>query len=240
MHSTQYVLERFPSTTKPELLRGDGSTASMGTAQGIKNGRIIRFANKTTAEWYVSQDPKHRKAMPIRDIEALLHTSHSTIQRFIEDGERAWAHLYDIAYTLGKEEGDSCFYAVGVPGKNGAITLGNINVARLVYEQHHKLMSGLPPGMTVTQTCGHRTCINPDHLRTVSVGEFNRTKNSKLSPATVEEIKAKLAERRTLIEEGGGDPRASGLSYSQIAAQFRIDTSMVSRIDSGDRKAALA
>lgn len=120
---------------------------------------------------------------------------------------------------------DSCWRWTGHLYPNGygmAVVKGRLIFAhRLAYA----LFSGeIPAGLCVLHSCDHRPCVNPSHLRLGTHAENSADKvsrnrhSAKLSPSSVNEI-------RKLI--------ASGLTHREIAKQFAVDHSQVTRINTG-------
>jgi hypothetical protein len=100
----------------------------------------------------------------------------------------------------------------------GQVNIGNTTSTtahRWVYEQ---LRGSIPKDRVLDHLCRVRLCVNPDHMEIVTIAENNRRGlNAHL---TLEQVAAILALKGTA-------------TIREIAAQFGIDSSVISRIHNG-------
>jgi hypothetical protein len=79
---------------------------------------------------------------------------------------------------------------------------------RAAYERRY---GAVPEGLSLDHLCGHRDCINPDHLEPVSQAEnCRRGRNTKLTAAEVKDIRAAKETQRVIA-------RRYGISQSQVS-----------------------
>lgn len=90
---------------------------------------------------------------------------------------------------------------------------------RLSYELHNK---PIPKGKYLIHTCGHRLCINPDHLRIADKKDFSSGIIPR-KPRALTEDQAKEIIRL----------RKSGMRLSHIAGQFNIPYCIVASVMHG-------
>lgn len=94
----------------------------------------------------------------------------------------------------------------------------------------------VPVGMCVCHRCDVRACVNPAHLFLGTYADNLADMRQKRRGAreTTNGVKrltdAEVVEIKRL--------RASGISQNKVAAQFGVSQSLISRIDSGERRAS--
>jgi hypothetical protein len=112
-----------------------------------------------------------------------------------------------------------CWISEKPPGENGYVlhawsfdgkTPSRTGAHRIAYV---RAKGPIPPGQHIDHLCRVTNCINPDHLEAVTPGEnVRRSIQTKLNPALVREIRARLA-----TETGVALAREYGVSRGLIS-----------------------
>lgn len=122
-------------------------------------------------------------------------------------------------YTI---DSNGCFIGSGKTDRDGycrawdKITKRNTFAHRLAYE---KVYGKIPEGKVIDHICRVRNCLNPKHLRVVTVTENTRLGN-------VPKLSLEKASRIKLLYEGR-------VTQSYLAQIFGVDQAQISRVLNG-------
>lgn len=94
---------------------------------------------------------------------------------------------------------------------------------KVVYEQTFGV---LDDGLVVTQKCGNRACVNPDHLVAGTRSEMLQERKKHAPPPA----HAKLAGKVHMVKE----KLAAGVPVKDVAQEMNVSSSTISQVLSGD------
>ena len=145
------------------MLRGDQGAKDSGETGGGRVDRPECIVHDRVAERWGSE-------MMTRD----------TLGRFIES--RAIV-LDRVFKKIEISEDSDCLFFTGAINKGGYGIISRNKRARLAHRVLYELSNGkIPDGLVLDHLCRNRNCVNPNHLRVVTLYQ-NSTENSVSGPA---------------------------------------------------------